>query len=148
MSGGSLFNEDIWKIACEGLRAAMRATLVPVKRLIPCYQAGSSNVSGDDGYRVRVLTRRDASWEQTIRHGQLAEQVDKTCSIQIFLCSRALDLHKVLKPIKIFLGSFLARVSLTTRMIEHDLQNNTLSYLSLHCVNFLCYFATITMREY
>lgn len=75
MSGGAQFSEEIWKIICEGVRTAMRSTLTPVKQLIPCFQVGSSNVSGDDGYRVRVLTRRDASWEQTIRHGQLAEQV-------------------------------------------------------------------------
>ena len=77
MAGGALFTEDIWKIICEGLRGAMRSTLAPIKHLIPCYQVGSSSVSGDDGYRVRVLTRRDASWEQTIRHGQLAEQVSQ-----------------------------------------------------------------------
>ena len=77
MSGGALFTEDIWKIICEGLRGAMRSTLTPVKHLIPCYQVGSSSVSGDEGCRVRVLTRRDASWEETIRHGQLAEQVSR-----------------------------------------------------------------------
>lgn len=89
MSGGALFTEEIWRIICEGLRDAMRSTLAAVKLLIPCYQMGSSCVSGDDGYRVRVLTRRDASWEQTIRHGQLAEQVSDLHRLKIFhtLCS-------------------------------------------------------------
>jgi hypothetical protein len=88
MSGGALFTEDIWKIICEGLRGAMRSTLAPVKHLIPCYQVGSNSVSGDDGCRVRVLTRRDASWEQTIRHGQLAEQVSEitvACSFETLI---------------------------------------------------------------
>ena len=90
MSGGALFTEDIWKIICEGLRGAMRSTLAPVKHLIPCYQVGSSSVSGDDGCRVRVLTRRDASLEQTIRHGQLAEQVSEITVLEkstlIYVC--------------------------------------------------------------
>ncbi len=88
MSGGALFTEDIWKIICEGLRGAMRSTLAPVKHIIPCYQVGSNSVSGDDGCRVRVLTRRDASWEQTIRHGQLAEQVSEitvACSFETLI---------------------------------------------------------------
>ena len=105
MAGGALFTEDIWKIICEGLRGAMRSTLAPIKHLIPCYQVGSSSVSGDDGYRVRVLTRRDASWEQTIRHGQLAEQVSELTLVVLVVLSCLLLLFNCICILNTYLNT-------------------------------------------
>ncbi|XP_061693483.1 brefeldin A-inhibited guanine nucleotide-exchange protein 3 isoform X3 [Syngnathoides biaculeatus] len=47
VSGGPVFTEEMWRLACCALRDAFSATLQPVKKLVSCFQSGSDSFCGD-----------------------------------------------------------------------------------------------------
>lgn len=76
LTAGPQFTEELWYIVCEGIKQIVDSTLDTVKKLINCFNHGSTNVSGDNGMIVKIVARRDTTPVENMRLMQIAEQVN------------------------------------------------------------------------
>jgi len=76
LSAGSQFTEELWYILCLGIKKIVNSTLTQTRQLIDCFQQGSNSVTGDNGYTVKIVARRDVTPTESLRALQLAEQVN------------------------------------------------------------------------
>ena len=58
----------------------MDATLEQTRQLSQCFQHNSDSVTGDNGFVVKIVARRDVTPTESLRALQLAEQVRKIYS--------------------------------------------------------------------
>ncbi|EDV24575.1 uncharacterized protein TRIADDRAFT_56511 [Trichoplax adhaerens] len=71
---GPIFTEELWNIACKGIRNAVAATLYSTTQMLSSFEPGSSNIHGDHD-TVKVLARTDNTRIEQQRIHQLADQV-------------------------------------------------------------------------
>ena len=76
LTAGPQFTEELWYIVCEGIKQIVDSTLDTVKKLINCFNHGSTNVSGDNGMIVKIVARRGTTPVENMRLMQIAEQVN------------------------------------------------------------------------
>lgn len=76
LTAGPQFTEELWYIVCKGIKQIVDSTLDTVKKLINCFNHGSTNVSGDNGMIVKIVARRDTTPVENMRLMQIAEQVN------------------------------------------------------------------------
>ena len=76
LTAGPQFTEELWYIICKGIKQIVDSTLDTVKKLINCFNHGSTNVSGDNGMIVKIVARRDTTPVENMRLMQIAEQVN------------------------------------------------------------------------
>ena len=76
LTAGPQFTEELWYIVCKGIKQIVDSTLDTVKKLINCFNHGSTNVSGDNGMTVKIVARRDTTPVENMRLMQIAEQVN------------------------------------------------------------------------
>ena len=76
LTAGPQFTEELWYIVCKGIKQIVYSTLDTVKKLINCFNHGSTNVSGDNGMIVKIVARRDTTPVENMRLMQIAEQVN------------------------------------------------------------------------
>ncbi|XP_061546714.1 brefeldin A-inhibited guanine nucleotide-exchange protein 3 isoform X3 [Phycodurus eques] len=84
VSGGPVFTEEMWRLACCALRDAFSATLQPVKKLVSCFQSGSDSFSGDAcEVKVAAPSPSASAEAESWRIRAMAQQVftlDSQCS--------------------------------------------------------------------
>ena len=73
-SSGPNFTEQMWSIACNGLKQAVNISLCFAKKLMEHFHPGSIDFNGDIGI-VKVAARRDCTEMECERLQQLAKQV-------------------------------------------------------------------------
>ncbi|XP_066914705.1 brefeldin A-inhibited guanine nucleotide-exchange protein 3-like isoform X2 [Clytia hemisphaerica] len=75
LSAGSQFTEELWHILCLGIKQIVDSTLSQTRQLIDCFVPNSKSVTGDNGFQVKIVARRDVTPTESLRALQLAEQV-------------------------------------------------------------------------
>ncbi|XP_062286436.1 LOW QUALITY PROTEIN: brefeldin A-inhibited guanine nucleotide-exchange protein 3 [Scomber scombrus] len=84
VTGGPVFTEEMWRLACCALQDAFSATLEPVKNLLACFHSGSDSFSGDAcEVKVAAPSHSPSAEAEYWRIKAMAQQVfmlDTQCS--------------------------------------------------------------------